>query len=194
MSWRKLMARARRQGSAMPVEPITPSTDEPESHTCDSDSLQSAAEIISDNQDMVVLRLLREIFIGFCNGRVDHWQFACDQANEAMGEVGGVFLFAHVLDFARSIKSDRIGSFFFRSPGCSSITDDEMLAIQIVQAGRRNNLFELACLADAMAQGGALLQIQKTAHYLGHFVEITMPMNAHVTDNPAADRPRSTLH
>lgn len=194
MSWRKLIAKSRRQGTALPTEPAPDAIADREACACENQRLQAAAEIVSDNREIAALHIIREIFAGFCTGRVEHWNFACDQAGDAMGEDGGTILFAHVLSVARAIKSDRIGTFYFQNSGCSRITEDEALAIRMVQAGRRNDPFELARLADAMAQGGASLRIHYASYRLGILIEASGRTLATIRDLTVPDESRSTLH
>jgi hypothetical protein len=196
MSWRKLLARSRKQGSALPQEQEPHNRDTGEDRldcTCHSADLAKIAEVASDEKEVVLVRLLREAFSGFCTGSVQYWNAGFHSAGELMGEDEGTILFAHILALTRAIKSDRLETFYFQPTGCLHITDDEMLTLAMVQAVRRNNPPLLSSLADRMAQGGTPLRIYHTALRLGSFIEAMGEWPRHNLHSPM-EQSLPTLH
>lgn len=193
MSWRKLLGRAKRQGSALPQVDDQPDLETDEDCACQGSDMASVAEIAADQKEVILLQLLRDSFSGFCSGAVQHWNSAFEKSGEFMGEEGGAILFAHVLSLARAIKSDRIGTFFFQPTPCAKMTEDETLAIALLQAARRNDLLTLSHLAERMAQGGASLRIHYAAFRLGTLIEAAGSQRPESLHSLPIDQP-ATLH
>jgi hypothetical protein len=196
MSWRKLLARSRKQGSALPQEQEQPDREggEPlEDCSCQASDMTLLSEIATDEKEVVVIGLLREAFSGFCTGSVQHWNAGFNTAGEWVGEDGGTILFAHVLALARAIKSDRFGTFYFQPGHCGRVTDDEVLVLAMLQAARRNDLLLLASLADRMAQGGAPMRVHHAAFRLGCMIEAMGRETSALSPPPTAQRP-TTVH
>lgn len=104
--------------------------------TCNHDSLPKISDLELDFFDLLLLDLTRCIAVGYTNGEVNGWDYACTIAEEHVGVFDGPSFFARALAIMRAMKLERPHGFEYMRPGCTRVSRDEQDILSIVHAAR----------------------------------------------------------